>query len=90
MSDASQIDPVERALVLLLKRERERQNVSATKLAAKIGVARTTITHLESDDARPTFWVLRKIAGGLNLDFATCVTEAESTQEKKRGKRTQN
>lgn len=84
MSNASQIDPAERALVLILKRERLAQNISATQLALKIGVSRTTITHLEADTARPTFWVLRKIAGGLGLDFAVCVDEAEKAQKKGR------
>lgn len=32
-------------------------------------VARTTITHLESDLARPTLWVLLKIADGLGVDL---------------------
>lgn len=71
--------------MLILRRERQRLKISATQLAAQVGLSRTTITHLEKDDARPTFWVLRKIAGGLNLDFAACVDEAEKTQKK--GKR---
>ena len=87
MSNASQIDPVERALVLILKSERLAQKISATQLALKIGVSRTTITHLEADAARPTFWVLRKIAGGLNLDFAACVAEAEKVAPKAKTKR---
>ncbi|MCW0219420.1 MAG: helix-turn-helix domain-containing protein [Prosthecobacter sp.] len=77
MSHPAQIDPVERAIVLILKRERLKAKISATSLAAQIGVSRTTITHLESDDARPTFWVLKKIADGLGLDFGQCVVEAQ-------------
>lgn len=87
MSNASQTDPVERALVLILKRERERQKISATKLAAAVGLSRTTITHLENDDARPTFWVLRQIAGGLDLDFGACVSEAMAADQKPKGRR---
>lgn len=76
MSRPAQIDPVERQLVLILKRERLRRNLSATALAKSVGVSRTTVTHMESDDARPTLWVLLKIAKGLDLDFAQCVVEA--------------
>jgi DNA-binding XRE family transcriptional regulator len=76
MPRPSQIDPRERKLVLLLKRERLRKGISANKLAAQVGLARTTITHLESDDACPTFWVLLKIADGLGVDFPSLVAEA--------------
>lgn len=82
MPRPSQTDPVERALVLILKSERERVGISATKLAEQIGISRTTITHLESDDARPTFWVLRKIATGLGLDIGQCVVEALEAEVK--------
>ena len=84
MARPSQTDPVERALVVILKSERERVGISATKLAEQIGVSRTTITHLESDDARPTFWVLRKIAAGLELDIGQCVMEALEAEVKGR------
>ncbi|SKB00196.1 DNA-binding transcriptional regulator, XRE-family HTH domain [Prosthecobacter debontii] len=73
---------MERAIVLILKNERLRAGISATQLAAQIGVARTTITHLESDDARPTFWVLKKIADGLGLDFGACVIRAQKEAKK--------
>lgn len=76
MARPSQIDPRERKLVLLLKRERMSKGISANKLAAQIGLARTTITHLESDDACPTLWVLLKIADGLGVNFPELVSEA--------------
>lgn len=77
MAKPSQFDPRERRLILLLKAERERQGLSANKLAAKIGISRTTITHLESDDASPTYWVLLKIADGLGLKLGDCVNLCE-------------
>lgn len=70
MARPSQIDPRERKIVLSLKSERLRQGISATQLAASIGISRTTITNLESDDARPTLWVLLKISDGLGVDLA--------------------
>lgn len=80
MPSPSQIDPTERQLVLLLREERLRQEVSATALASAVGVSRTTITHIESDNSRPTLWVLLKIAEGLRIDLADLL---EAAQRKK-------
>jgi transcriptional regulator with XRE-family HTH domain len=76
MARPSQIDPRERKVVLLLKAEREKQGVSAVKLAAKAKIARTTVTNLDCDDARPTLWVLLKIADGLGVDLADVLRKA--------------
>jgi transcriptional regulator with XRE-family HTH domain len=77
VSRPAQIDPVERKVVLLLKKERLRRGVSATQLAAGLGISRTTVTHIENDDARPTLWVLIKIAEGLGVTFSELMAEAE-------------
>ena len=82
MSHGSQIDPIERRLVLLLKDERLKQKISATQLAAKIGVSRTTITHVENDDSRPTLWVLLTIAKGLGLNLHDCLRLAAESGKK--------
>ncbi|HYF36741.1 MAG TPA: helix-turn-helix transcriptional regulator [Prosthecobacter sp.] len=65
--------------MLLLKKERERQGISAAKLAAKIGVDRSSITHLDRDDRRPTLWILIKMAHGLGHSFTSFVREAEKS-----------
>ena len=76
VSRPAQIDPIERKVVLLLREERLRQGISATQLAAQIGVSRTTITHLESDDSRPTLWVLLKVSDGLGVSFSEFLRKA--------------
>jgi predicted transcriptional regulator len=76
--------PVERAVVLSLREERRRQGVSATQLSTRIGVSRTTIEHLESDDARPTLWVLLKVAEGLGVDLADCLRRSRDPEKRKR------
>ncbi|MHB1080338.1 MAG: helix-turn-helix domain-containing protein [Prosthecobacter sp.] len=76
MSQSSQLDPTERRLVLLLRDERLRQQISATALAASIKVSRTTITHIENDESRPTLWVLLKIAEGLGINLAEYLEQA--------------
>jgi transcriptional regulator with XRE-family HTH domain len=60
----------------MLRDERQKQNISATALAAKLRISRTTVTHLESDEARPTLWVLLKIADGLGVDLSKFLAEA--------------
>jgi transcriptional regulator with XRE-family HTH domain len=69
MGYPSQLDPRERNVVLALKKERETQGISAARLARQIGVGRNTIPNLERDEARPTLWVLLKIADGLGVRF---------------------
>jgi transcriptional regulator with XRE-family HTH domain len=72
----SQLDPRERKLVLLLKEERERQEISARALSKKVGFSRNTLTNLDRDEARPTLWVLLKVADGLGLDLAEVLRKA--------------
>jgi len=77
----SQTDPVERKVVLLLKEARLRQGISATQLAAKIGISRAAITHLEADRSRPTLWLLLKISNGLGFKLTGFVRTAENQNE---------
>ena len=75
-SAPSQTDPVERATVLILKRERLKQGLSAAQLAANIGVSRAAITHIEADRSRPSFWIMLKMAQGLRILLESVVEEA--------------
>nr|WP_246430942.1 helix-turn-helix transcriptional regulator [Prosthecobacter dejongeii] len=54
---------------MALKAERERQGISAAQLAKKIKISRNTIPNLERNEARPTLWVLLKIADGLKVNL---------------------
>lgn len=69
MESPSQIDPRERSIILALKKEREKQGVSAAELARKIGIGRNTIPNLERNEARPTLWVVLKLCDGLNVSL---------------------
>jgi DNA-binding XRE family transcriptional regulator len=69
MEPPSQIDPRERSIILSLKKERERQGISAAELARKIGVGRNTIPNLERNEARPTLWVVLKMCDGLKISL---------------------
>ncbi|GAA5137044.1 hypothetical protein GCM10023213_13150 [Prosthecobacter algae] len=69
MENPSQIDPRERAIVLALKAERERQGISAAQLAKEINISRNTIPNLERNEARPTLWVVLKICDGLKINL---------------------
>ena len=69
MEPPSQIDPRERSIILALKKERERQGISAAELARTIGVGRNTIPNLERNEARPTLWVILKMCDGLKVSL---------------------
>lgn len=73
--------------MLRLREARLRQAISATELAAKISVSRTTITHMESDDSRPTLWVLLRVADGLGVDLSKCLATCSPKSEGRKGKR---
>jgi transcriptional regulator with XRE-family HTH domain len=53
--------------VLWLKAQRLKQGVSATALAARVGLSRSAITHIEANRSRPTLATLLKISDGLGL-----------------------
>ncbi len=69
MEQPSQIDPRERSIIVALKKERERQGISAAELARTIGVGRNTIPNLERNEARPTLWVILKMCDGLKISL---------------------
>lgn len=62
-------DTVEFRLISRLKDRRVAQCLSQTKLAAAAGVSRSTITHMEDGSARPTLWVLLRVARALEVDL---------------------
>lgn len=80
-SAPTQSEPLERKTVLILKAERERQQLSAAQLAGKIGVSRAAITHIEADRSRPSFWIMLKIAGGLGLKLESVISEARKSEK---------
>ena len=71
---------MERSVVLLLKEARLKQGISATQLAAKIGISRAAITHLEADRSRPTLWLLLKISRGLGFKLTGFIRTAEKEE----------
>jgi transcriptional regulator with XRE-family HTH domain len=62
----------------MLRDERKKQEISAAKLAAKLGISRSTITHIDNDRTRPTLWVLLKIADGLGMKLSECLAQVEA------------
>ena len=75
-----QADPIERAVVLLLKAERERQGVSTTVLAKRAGINRSTVTHVETGRSRPGFWLVLSLAKGLGVSLAELIVQARKSE----------
>lgn len=67
--------------MLILKRERLKQKISATQLAEKIGISRAAITHIEADRARPTLWIMLRIAEGLDLKLDEIIEAARRSKK---------
>lgn len=72
VNSSSQLDPREHAIVVFLRNERVKQGISATALAAKIGIDRSTINRMESNQFRPGLWVILKLCDGLGLTLLDC------------------
>lgn len=53
-----------------LKRMRQGANLTLKELAARAGLAVSTISKIENDRMSPTYDVLLKLAGGLDIDLA--------------------
>ena len=70
--------------MLILKRERVKQKISAAQLAEKITISRAAITHIEADRSRPTLWIMLRIALGLGILLESVIEEA------RRGKPTES
>ena len=72
--------------MLVLRDLRVKKRLSATQLAANIGVSRSTITHLEADHTRPTLLVLLSVCRGLGVELSTCLHQAKRVlNESRRG-----
>ena len=69
--------------MLAIKRERLKQGVSATKLAALVGLSRSGVTHMEAGRTRPTFWALLALMRGLGLNVSESIRKAVEDVEAK-------
>ena len=70
-------------LARLLKEERESQKVSLQALARKAGLARQTITFIETETQSPTFDTMFRITSALNVDLAKLIARAQKRASKK-------
>ncbi len=64
-------------VIRALRDERRKQGISQEKLAAKAGLSRTGVRHVESEQYRPTLNSLLRIAGALGMNLPGLVADAE-------------
>ena len=67
-------------MVLLLKAERMRQGVSTTVLAKRVGINRSTVTHVETGRSRPGFWLVLCLARGLGVNLPELILKAQTSK----------
>jgi len=70
-------------LARLLKEEREKRKVSLQALARKAGLARQTITFIETETQSPTFDTMFRITSALDVDLAKLIGRAQKRASKK-------
>ena len=61
--------PETRALAGVIRRRREQLQLSHNQLAARAGVSRQEIDHLEGDASNPTADILARVAAALEVTF---------------------
>ena len=71
-------------LAHLLREEREKQRVSLQALARKAGLARQTITFIETESQSPSFDTMFRITSALGLDLAKLIARAQRRAARKR------
>jgi transcriptional regulator with XRE-family HTH domain len=69
-------EAVSRHFARLLKEEREKQKVSLQALARKAGLARQTITFIETEAQSPTLDTMFRITSALDVDLAKLIGRA--------------
>jgi transcriptional regulator with XRE-family HTH domain len=67
----------------LLKKERVKQKVSLQALARKAGLARQTITFIETEAQSPTLDTMLRIASALKVDLAKTIGRAQRRASRK-------
>ena len=60
---------------LKIKQRRESLNISQNQLAAKSGVAQSSIHYIESEQNSPTMQTLQKLAAALSVSVADLLGE---------------
>jgi transcriptional regulator with XRE-family HTH domain len=71
-------------LAKVLRELREEQGISMTELAAKAGLSRAMISHVEHELRNPTVDTLLRIAAVLKVDASEILRRAERAASKKR------
>jgi transcriptional regulator with XRE-family HTH domain len=61
----------------LLREEREKRKISLQALSRKAGLARQTITFIETETQSPTLDTMFRIASALGLDLAKLIGRAQ-------------
>ena len=65
----------------LFREERERQDLSLTRLSEKAGLSRQTIGFLEQRKRIPTLETMARIAAALDVELSDLIREAEKQKE---------
>ena len=70
------LNAIQSHVVRLLRKERIKQNVSITALAARAGLSQPMVSYVERELRKPTLDTLLRISGALRLDLSDIIRRA--------------
>ena len=82
MSKTSYRDSVSSHVADLLRQERERQNVSMTRLAEMSGLSQGMISLVEHEERNPSLDTLLRICHALKIELSALMNKAERAAKK--------
>ena len=68
----------------ILRHERERKNISMTRLAEMSGLSQGMISLIEHEERNPSLETLVRIAEALEIDLSTVLARAEATAKRQK------
>jgi transcriptional regulator with XRE-family HTH domain len=75
-------ESVSSQVATLLRQERERQNVSMTRLAEMSGLSQGMISFIEHEQRNPSLDTLLRISIALRIDLSSLLSRAERVAKK--------
>lgn len=82
MSKSSYREAVSAQVVSILRQERERQEVSMTRLAEMAGLSQGMISLVEHELRNPSLDTLLRVCGALEIELSTVLAKAERSAKK--------
>lgn len=75
-------DQINARLAVLLNEARQDKGISLRKLAAKVGVAPSTVMRIESAEHKPSLFLVMQLCSALEISAAELVAQLEGQKQR--------